>query len=124
MTPNKLLELDKTFCRAVQAGGAKAWASYFSSTGTMIIKEGENPVGREAIYQLMHGFFSEPANQLIWQPESAQLSEDFSLGYTFGTYTRTTLNKENQEVIERGRYTSIWRRQPDGHYKIELDTGN
>lgn len=123
-TPNDLLELDRTFCRAVQVGGAKAWASYFSPTGTMIMKASENAIGREAIFHLMQGFFSKSTNRLTWQPESAQLSEDFTLGYTFGSYVRTTLNEENKEVSETGRYTTIWRLQPNGQYQIELDTGN
>ena len=124
MTPDKLMELDKTFCRAVQAGGARAWASYFASAGIMIVKNGENPIGREAIYQTMHKFFEEPSNRLIWQPESAQLSDDHTLGYTFGSYTRTRLDKDNRETVETGRYTTVWRLQSNGNYLIELDTGN
>ncbi len=124
MSPNKLMELDQRFCRAVQAGGARAWASYFSSSGTMIVKNGENPIGREAIYHMMCKFFDKPSNRLIWQPESAMLSDDYTVGYTFGRYTRTTLDPENREVVEKGRYTTIWRLQPDGNYQIEVDIGN
>ncbi len=124
MTPNDLLELDRTFCRAVQVGGAKSWASYFSPIGAMIMKTGNNLIGREAIYHLMQSFFSKSTNRLTWQPEFAQVSEDFTLGYTFGSYLRTTLNEENNEVSEIGRYTTIWRLQPNGQYQIELDIGN
>jgi len=52
------------------------------------------------------------------------LSDDYTIGYTFGRYTRTTLDPENREIVEQGRYTSIWRLQPDGNYQIEVDIGN
>jgi len=61
---------------------------------------------------------------LRWKPEGGNLSKEGDLGYTYGTYIRTYENEQREITRSTGRYLTIWRRQPDGSYLIELDMGN
>jgi hypothetical protein len=57
---------------------------------------------------------------LNWEPALADVSGAGDLGYTTGPSLTTD---EKQKPIRSGYYFSIWRRQPDGRWKVELDIG-
>jgi len=124
MTINELMALDIEFCQATQEGGAKAWASYFSKEGIMVAGSGDNIVGPEAIQKAMAPLLDQAGSSLKWQPSSGSLSEDKSMGYTYGQYIRQVLGEDGKAHEQRGQYTTIWRLQEDGTYKICLDIGN
>jgi ketosteroid isomerase-like protein len=46
------------------------------------------------------------------------------LGYTVGRWERIRKTKEGTVTKKTGTYTSIWKKQPDGSWKIVLDTGS
>ena len=118
-----LMTLDRRFCQQVQERGAVAWAEHFAEDGIMLTKKGENICGREAIYQAMKPFFENKNNSLTWEPETQGLSEDGSLGYTFGKYIRKTLSDSGVPIEETGRYMTVWRKNADA-YVVEVDMGN
>lgn len=124
MTINDLMALDMAFCDAVSKRGATAWGSYFMQDGLMLVGNGDNIISEQAIYEAMKGFFDRKGNSLIWSPEGGSLSDDASLGYTYGKYIRIQENQEGKKEQTTGRYMTVWRKQINGHYKIEVDMGN
>ena len=44
------------------------------------------------------------------------------LGWTSGRYVATHTGPDGP-VRSEGRYVTVWRRQPDGTWKVDLDTG-
>lgn len=123
MNKEMLMALDKKFDRETATGGAKTWASYFAEDGVLVMKEGDNIVGRKDIEAVMTQVFNN-GGSLRWQPHSGELSEDASLGYTYGSYIRSFTNHEGQIVEVKGKYTSVWKKQENGSWKIALDIGN
>jgi ketosteroid isomerase-like protein len=123
MTKEMLIALDKKFDRETATGGAKVWASYFAVDGVLVMKDTDNVVGRKDIEVMMKPVF-ENGGSLRWQPQSAELSEDGTLGYTYGSYVRQFKNIEGKNLEVKGKYTSVWRKQEDGSWKIALDIGN
>jgi ketosteroid isomerase-like protein len=66
--------------------------------------------------QLGKGF--PPDLQIAWEPDEAVISAGGDLGYTMGHATVTHPDK-----VEKSRYLTIWRKQPDGSWKFILDGG-
>ena len=52
------------------------------------------------------------------------MSASGDLGYTYGTFEFSSKNKEGKPMVERGKYTSIWKKQKGGIWKVVLDMGN
>jgi ketosteroid isomerase-like protein len=63
-------------------------------------------------------------NRLTWSPVHVDVSESGDLGYTFGNYEFRSVGKDGKPAIEHGKYTTIWKKQKDGHWKVVLDMGN
>ena len=61
------------------------------------------------------------ANQLIWEPFTGHVSSDGTLGWLTGGYV--LLNQAQKETVGQGAYFSVWKRQPNGTYRVWLDEG-
>ena len=70
------------------------------------------------------GFLDDKDNHLSWTPVGADISASGDLGYTYGTYEFRSIGKDGKTSVEQGKYTSIWKMQKDGSWKVVLDMGN
>jgi ketosteroid isomerase-like protein len=61
------------------------------------------------------------AAQLIWEPFTGQVSSDGTLGWLTGGYASLTTN--TREIAAQGAYFSVWKRQPNGTWRVWLDEG-
>ena len=61
---------------------------------------------------------------LTWTPVHAEMAASGDLGYTYGNYVYTAKNKEGKSVTSYGKYTSIWKKQKGGAWKVVVDMGN
>jgi len=71
---------------------------------------------------------SEPAlplrARLIWAPFTGQVSSDGTLGWLTGGYANVSnINDAARDLLGAGAYFSVWKRQPDGTWKVWLDEG-
>lgn len=68
---------------------------------------------------------SAPASKalLTWYPAYADISSSLDWGYTTGPY-QLKANPEDGKITSAGFYLSVWRKQPDGQWKVAIDMGN
>jgi len=115
----ELTQLDKEFDLTVSTGGAEAWASYFHDDGVMLTSgSAANKQGKKEIFDTMNAVFGHR-----WEPTGVDISASGDLGYTYGNYIRKYKDNSNQWVTGTGKYTSIWKKDTAGHWKIVLDIG-
>lgn len=119
----ELMAADRAFDSATQAGGADGWTSFFEQDGSMI-QEGVGEIrGRDAIRERMQGAFGAGV-EIRWTPTRAVASDDGTLGFTTGEWTSRVASSDGERAEARGLYVSIWRRQPDGAWRVVMDLGN
>lgn len=124
LTPEKsfLLDLDRKFSTATAEGGGAAFASWFAPNA-VLIPEGKPPVlGQAAI--ATHSNWTTTAYHLTWTPEGARMNPDGTTGFTWGHYEGRAKNPGGAPIVVTGRYTTIWEKQPDGKWKVALETTN
>lgn len=121
----ELLNVDRQFDKSVSTGGAEAWASYFHNDGVMVTSGSEDVIkGKDNIYLAMKDVFSTKDFSLRWEPLSSDISDCGSMGYTYGVYKRKYRNDNNELITSTGKYTSIWKKDEYGNWKVILDIGN
>ena len=119
-----LMRADLDFAADVARDGIDAWVKWFANDGQQI-GPSRQVVGHGAIREYMASTFSDPTAKLAWWPVSARISSSGDLGYTIGRYEARTMNPDGSVTIRgTGRYITIWRKQADGSWKVELDTGH
>ncbi len=115
-----LFDLEAKFARATAQGGGRAFASWFAEDA-VTLSNGRAPViGKTAIAS--QATWSPKSYQLSWTPSGGQLAGD--MGYTWGHYVGASVNPDGQQSIVTGRYITIWKKQADGEWKVELDASN
>ena len=115
-----LVQLEADFAKAVAEHGRAAFVTYFADDGVEL-EDGGGIATRDAISK-------EPAwpegTSLTWTPVKADMAASGDLGYTYGNYVFKSKDKEGKPVIYYGKYTSIWKKQKDGSWKVVVDMGN
>jgi len=120
----RLKSLEAEFMKAAAQKGSAGYMSYYAGDAVELPNGGNAIQGKDHIAQGM-GFLDQ-GNKLTWTPEFADMAASGDLGYTYGTYVFTSKDKDKDgnPVIEYGKYTTIWKKQKDGSWKVVLDMGN
>lgn len=121
---SELREMERIFCETAGRDGASGWAKFFAPDGAMVPSQGDPITGPEAIEAAMTNSFALKNFKLLWQPMSIDVSPDGQLGYTYGQYQRSYMDESGQSVESTGKYMTVWKRQPDGQWRISVDIGN
>jgi ketosteroid isomerase-like protein len=118
--PGALLDADRAFAADVAKRGLDAWSDAFTADGVAFPANAPLTVGRGAIRELMAPAFATSGFRIEWTPQRADASGD--LGYTIGFY-EVHAPKNGTDVVTRGKYLTVWKRQPNGAWKVAADAG-
>jgi ketosteroid isomerase-like protein len=106
---------DRAFSDATGQRGLAGWVAAFEDHGAMITARGRVE-GRDQIGQAMEELLAN--GKLAWAPIASGRRGE--VGYTVGKATYTgTLETDRWRSV----YVTIWRKQPDGTWKVAFDTG-
>ncbi len=104
---------------------ADKWVSYFAEDGSGLYPGGGILVGKPAIKAAMAPFFADPNFSLTFQSTRAMASKGGDMVYSEGTYTMTMTNpKTKKPMTDKGKYLTVYAKQPDGTWKAVADTFN
>lgn len=121
--PGKILlfDLEARFAKDVLARGGAAFAEWFAEDGVALGNGAAPLVGKVAIAKSAN--WDPKAYQLTWTPTDAQMGPSGDMGYTWGHFEGHSKDANGNPVTITGRYITIWRKQPDGSWKVVLDAG-
>ena len=102
-----------------EQGTRKALMQYIDSNGVLLRPNSFPMVAGDAINFISQS--DDTSYTMIWQPKGGNIAGSGELGYTYGIYSITPKDKD---TIMQGTYVNIWKKQPDGTWKLILDSGN
>ena len=68
--------------------------------------------------------FADPNWTITWAPLYAEAAQSADLGYTTGSFEIHEKSPDGTPLVRKGSYVTIWRKQPDGTWKVALDIGS
>jgi ketosteroid isomerase-like protein len=122
-TADTLKQLEADFMKAAAEKGSQGYMSYYADDAVEVPNGAAIVQGKVNIAKDM-GFLDDKNNRLIWTAVGADISVSGDLGYTYGNYEFHAKDKDGKATVEHGKYTSIWKQQRDGSWKVVLDMGN
>jgi ketosteroid isomerase-like protein len=121
----ELLAADRAFCADTQVRRLEGWLAAFDEHGSQVGDDFRPITGEAAIRAHMQAFFANADNTLWWEPDAAHVSEAGNLGSTTGRFRVERRTQEGKlDVVARGRYFDVWRKLPDGRWKLFFDVGD
>jgi ketosteroid isomerase-like protein len=101
--------------RSVEIGSRRAFLEFFADDA-ILFRPHPVPAKEFLLGQ------PDDASLLTWRPILVDISRSCDLGYTTGPWEYRANGPEDSTVIH-GHYISVWRKQPDGIWKVVIDTG-
>ncbi len=117
-----LFNLEAKFAADTATGGGKAFASWFADDAMTLSNKQAAVLGKAAI--AADANWNPKQYQLTWTPEGGQMSANGDMGFTWGHYEGTSKDHNGNPVKTTGRYMTIWKKLPDGSWKVALDSSN
>jgi ketosteroid isomerase-like protein len=117
-----LFDLEAKFAKATAQGGGPAFASFFADDAVTLANGKAAVIGRTAIQE--QATWSAKRYQLTWKPDGARMSPGGDMGFTWGHYDGRSTDANGNLIVTGGRYFTVWKRQQDGSWKVELDASN
>jgi ketosteroid isomerase-like protein len=114
---------DRAFDKATLERGLDGWMSWFAADAQVNSPEGMLK-GKAALRGFYAKMFARKEFSIRWQPLHAEASKDGTLGYTLGSAEISFRDEKGVLQKRPGRYLTVWRRQPDGGWKVISDIGN
>lgn len=111
-----LLTADRTFGKAAEKGSAAAYLDALAEPARLY-REGLQPaLDREAIRAAL----GQDPSSMTWEPAGSFVAVSGDLGSTYGIAKRRE-DGANGPWVSSHNYFRIWRKQPDGPWKIVLE---
>lgn len=109
-----LLNLDRQFSQMSVEKGTPTTYLLILTPDARLFRIGMLPfVGTKEI----ESYFSQNPTQQQWEPAYSDVSTAGDLGYTYGSITA-------EGTADKSYYMRIWKKQPDGAWKVVLDVNN
>jgi len=116
----EMIAAEISFSEMSKTKGTKAAMMQFIDSNGVLLRPNSFPlVGADAIDFISQS--NDSTYTMIWQPKGGNIAASGELGYTFGVYSVFPKNKDS---AMHGTYVNVWKKQPDGSWKLLLDSGN
>ena len=117
--------LDKDWNAAIAAKDVDKSTAVYADGGQMLQPGAPPAVGKEALRKSWDGLLRSPNFvSLTFGPTTVRVAQAGDLAYEVGTYQMEMKDPQGKPNVEKGKYVTIWKKQADGAWKVEVDTDN
>lgn len=114
-----LIQTDREFAQmSRESGQAAAFYHFLAEDALTLRATGDPAIGRGSADHPQDG------TTLTWEPKTAAVARSGDLGYTWGTYELTVPVAAGPPKVTQGKYANVWRKDPQGRWRVVLDIGN
>jgi ketosteroid isomerase-like protein len=119
-----LMEADRAMFEAYSTSDSPldALMAHFLDDANVLAPDAPLARGKEESRAVFAALYAMPGFSLAWSPSRGDASGD--LGYTIGTYRIEIQDPEGNPLAIDGKYMTVWKKQPDGTWKVGVDMFN
>jgi len=119
-----ILRSDAAFAQSVAEKNREKFLSFIAETTTFSGGTANELHGRDAVMKAWADFFKPDGPTLSWTPIKGEVIGAGDVGYTTGRSVYREKDAGGKVTERRGQYVTVWRKQPDGSWKVVFDTGS
>lgn len=97
----------------------------FYAPDAIVLPDGK-PIAptQDAIRSGWQALLSDNSLTLSWKTTAVGVAKSSDIAYEYGSYALDTTGKDGKISTETGKYLLVWKKQPDGSWKVAIDTDN
>jgi ketosteroid isomerase-like protein len=112
---DEVMQTERAFAQTMADRDHGAFSSFLASEAIFFDKEGAIR-GSQAVAEAWRPLFEGPKAPFSWEPQVVEVLDSGSLALSSGP-----IREPGGKTV--GTFNSIWRRQPDGAWKVVFDKG-
>lgn len=114
-------DLEAQWSKAAAAKNPDDMVSYYADDGSMLPPNMPIATGKQAVRAVWAEIMGNPGFSASWQSSKVEASRSGDFAYDIGTYQLTMNDPQGKPMSDRGKYTVVWKKQPDGNWKAVAD---
>jgi ketosteroid isomerase-like protein len=120
MYKQQLYKTEKAFEKMASDKGIAEAFYYFADENAVILRANDSIIkGKENIKKF---YDKKPKNATVnWTADFIEVSEDGTLGYTYGKFSWKTKKEDGSTTESNGIFHTIWKKQADNSWKYVWD---
>jgi uncharacterized protein (TIGR02246 family) len=115
-------KLDNDWFKAAAAKDLDTCASYYLDDAVIFSPGVPAVVGKGNIRKFLLGMVSAPNMKLTFLGSTVDVARSGDLAMDHGTVQVTTTDKKGKTVTRTSQAILVWKKQPDGSWKVAADT--
>lgn len=115
---------DMELQRAVAERNIDKIISFYSDDAALMGAAEPIVTGKENIYEEWSHILNIPDFKNTSTLKQIEVSACGDLAYTMGTYLATMIGENDEEVVEPGKWVTVWKRNSYGQWRIVVDIYN
>ena len=128
--PHDTRAIDEQAIRDTEAAWVKAFATkepakaeaFYADDADSMLPDTPLMSGKQAILAGMKPELGDPNFSLVFAPTKIEIAQSGDIAYSKGTFKYTTTDpKTKKRVGQSGNYVEVYKKQPDGTWKVQED---
>jgi uncharacterized protein (TIGR02246 family) len=113
---------DAGFVKDAEAKDLEKIMSLYADDAVLLASGAPAAVGKDNIRKFIQGMLAAPGLKLTVNATSVTVARSGDLAMDQGTVDATTTDKKGKPVTSTSQYVLVWKKMPDGAWKIAADT--
>ena len=114
---------DTAWLKVYQAKDLAKSVAFCDEQGSILVPNTPIATGKDAVAKVIASDFA-ASSGITWHPDKVGVARSGDLGYSVGTYEETSKDSSGKTVSDKGKYLTVWKKQPDGSWKSLFDMSN
>lgn len=110
--------------KASEAKDLDKAVSYYADDAVFLVDKGALVKGKDAIRMVWKDVLAPTAPTLSFTTTFVEVARSGDIAYEYGTAEFTSKDKKGKPVVEKAKYATVWKKQPNGAWKAVLDMDN
>jgi ketosteroid isomerase-like protein len=117
-----ILAADAAWLKVYQAKDLAKSLAFCDEQGSMLVPNAPIATGKDAIAKVIADDFVH--DNITWHANKVGVARSGDLGYTSGTTEMNFKDASGKNVVYKGKYLTMWKRQKDGSWRVLYDMFN
>ena len=117
-------EIEIEWSKAMAAKDAERVMSFYADDASVFEPGSPMVTGKDAIRKNFDAILAMPGASVSFQTAKVVVARSGDLAYTDGTYALTMSDPKGKPANDKGKYVTVYGKQPDGKWKAVADIRN
>jgi uncharacterized protein (TIGR02246 family) len=117
-------DLDAEWAKAAAEKNVDQVMTSYADDASMFVPNEPIAMGKPAIRIEWTKMTSNPGYALSFSPSRVDVAKAGDMAYEFGVYSLMLTGPDGKPINDRGKYVVVWKKQPDGKWKVVADIIN